>query len=36
MAILPKMLTFVKFSGESSENVINTTIIFANALWEMM
>ena len=34
MPILPKIVTFVKFSGENSERVINK-ILIANALWEM-
>ena len=36
MPILPKIVTFVKFSGENSERVINKKILIANALWEMI
>ena len=35
MPILPEIVTFVKFSGENSERVINKKILIANALWEM-
>ena len=34
--ILPEIMTFVKFSGENSEKVINKKILIANALWEMV
>ena len=34
--ILPKIVPFVKFSGENSERVINKKILIANALWEMI
>ena len=36
MPILPEIMTFVKFSGENSERVINKKILIANALWEMI
>ena len=36
MPILQKNVTFVKFSGENSERVINKKILIANALWEMI
>ena len=36
MPILPEIVTFVKFSGENSERVINKNILIANALWEMI
>ena len=36
MPILPEIVTFVKFSGENSECVINKKILIANALWEMI
>ena len=36
MPILPEIMTFVKFSGENSENVINEKILIANALWEII
>ena len=36
MAILLKVVTFVKFSGENSERVINMMILIANALWEII
>ena len=36
MPNLPKNVTFVKFSGENSERVINKKIPIANALWEMI
>ena len=36
MPILPKNVTFVKFSGENSERVMNKKILIANALWEMI
>ena len=36
MPILPEIVTFVKFSGENSERVINKKILIANALWEMI
>ena len=36
MPILPEIVTFVKFSEENSEKVINKKILFANALWEMI
>ena len=31
--ILPKIVIFVKFSGENSEKVIEKKILIANALW---
>ena len=34
--ILPEIVTFVKYSGENSERVINKKILIANALWEMI
>ena len=34
MPILPKIVTFVKFSGENSKRVINKKVLIANALWE--
>ena len=36
MQILSKIVTFVKFSGENSERVINKKNLIANALWEMI
>ena len=36
MPILPDIVTFVKFSEQNSERVINKKILIANALWEMM
>ena len=36
MPILPEIVTFVKFSGENSERVINKKVYIANALWEMI
>ena len=36
MPILPEIMTFVKLSGENSENVINEKILIANALWEII
>ena len=36
MPTLPEIVTFVKFSGENSERVINTKIHIANALWEII
>ena len=36
MPILPKIVTFLKFSGENSEKVINKKILIASALWEMI
>ena len=36
MLILPEIVTFVKFSGENSEWVINKKVLMANALWEMI
>ena len=36
MPILPEIVSFVKFSGENSERVINKKIVIANALWEMI
>ena len=35
MPVLSEIVTFVKFSGENSERVINKKILIANALWEM-
>ena len=35
MPILPEITTFVKFSDENSERVINKEFLIANALWEM-
>ena len=34
--ILPEIVTFVKFSGEHSEWVMNKKILIAIALWEMI
>ena len=36
MPILPEIVTFVKFSGENSERVINKKILIANVLWKMI
>ena len=36
MQILHKIVTFVKFSGENSERVIDTRILIANVLWEIV
>ena len=36
MPILPEIMTFVKFSGENSERVINKKILIANALWKVI
>ena len=36
MPILPEITTFVKFSGENSERMINKKILIANELWEMI
>ena len=36
MPILPEIITFMKFSGENSERVINKKILIANALWEYL
>ena len=36
MPILPEIMTFVKFSGENSERVINKKILIGNALWEII
>ena len=36
MPILPEIMTFVKFSEENSERVINKKILIAYALWEMI
>ena len=36
MPILPEIVTFVKFSGENSERMINKKILIANALWEII
>ena len=36
MPILPAIVTFVKFSEENSEWMINKKILIANALWEMI
>ena len=36
MAILPKIVTFVKISGENSKRVTNDNIHIANALWEII
>ena len=36
MPILPEIVTFVKFSGENFERMINKKILIANALWEMI
>ena len=36
MPILPEIVTFMKFSGENSERVINKKILISNALWEMI
>ena len=35
MPILPKIVTFMKFSGENPERVVKRTILIANALWEI-
>ena len=36
MPVLPEIVTFVKYSGDNSERVINKKILIANALWEMI
>ena len=36
MPTLPKIVPFVKFSGESSGRVIEKKILIANALWEIL
>ena len=36
MPFLPEIMTFMKFSGEISERVINKKILNANALWEII
>ena len=36
MPILQKIVTYMKFSGENSERVVDMTIRIANALWEMI
>ena len=36
MAILQKIVTFVKISGENSKRVTNDNIHIANALWEII
>ena len=36
MPILAEFVTFVKFSLENSERVINENVLIANALWEMI
>ena len=36
MPILPEIGSFVKFSGENPERMMNKKILIANALWEMI
>ena len=36
MPILLKIVTFVKFSGENSEKVMDTKILITKALWEII
>ena len=36
ISILQKIMTIMKFSGENSERVIDSTFLITSALWEMI